>query len=289
MLRSLSAVCRLVLPSSQPRVEVVTTTPVARRARRSRSASCTSARPATRAGLSSTTRRASSSRSRCRTWRRRSSTASRKRTQAPRSTSSSRREQAHLRDELRLRRHGGPEGTAEPRRALRACNRLPAGRQHLDLLRSALGAVVSHRDDRGPDDEVERLGYVGSFPIPEVIRDVNAFTLGAQSVNPDVKVHVVLISTWFDPPKEKQAAKSLIDAGADVPLRHRGQSLRPPGGRGQWRPRGDLELRHEPLRPEAFLSAVVLNWGEHYVNASRPRSTVPGSPRTTGGRSTRAR
>ena len=64
------------------------------------------------------------------------------------------------------------------------------------------------------------LGYVAAFPIPEVIRGINAFTLGAQAVNPEVQVRVVWTKTWYDPATEKEAAKSLLDVGADVIAQH---------------------------------------------------------------------
>ena len=64
------------------------------------------------------------------------------------------------------------------------------------------------------------IGYVAAFPIPEVLRGIDAFTLGAQRVNPDVTVKVEWTSTWFDPVKEKAVAQSLIDAGADVMAQH---------------------------------------------------------------------
>ena len=60
------------------------------------------------------------------------------------------------------------------------------------------------------------LGVVGSIPIPEVIRNINSFTLGAQSVNPKVKTKVVWVNEWFNPPKETEAAQSLLNGGADV-------------------------------------------------------------------------
>ena len=60
------------------------------------------------------------------------------------------------------------------------------------------------------------LGVVGSVPIPEVIRNINSFTMGAQSVNPKVKTKVVWVNEWFSPPKETEAATSLINGGADV-------------------------------------------------------------------------
>ena len=65
-----------------------------------------------------------------------------------------------------------------------------------------------------------KIGYVAAFPIPEVLRGINAFTLGAQSVNPNATVQVVWTSTWFGPDKEKQAAESLLAAGADVLAQH---------------------------------------------------------------------
>lgn len=115
-----------------------------------------------------------------------------------------------------------------------------------------------------------RLGYVGSFPIPEVIRDVNSFTLGAQSVNPDVTTQMLFINTWFDPPTEKQAARSLIDAGADVlfgiedspsvlqeAAEHEGVFA------ATWN--SDMSR----FGPQAFLSAVVLNWGPRYADVTQ--------------------
>ncbi|MCP9761298.1 BMP family ABC transporter substrate-binding protein, partial [Aquitalea sp. S1-19] len=62
----------------------------------------------------------------------------------------------------------------------------------------------------------DTLGFVGSFPIPEVIRNINAYTLGAQSVNPKIKTKVVWVTSWYDPAKERQAAETLIAQGADV-------------------------------------------------------------------------
>ena len=64
------------------------------------------------------------------------------------------------------------------------------------------------------------LGYVASFPIPEVIRGINATILAARSVNPNAKVKVIWVSSWFDPGKEADAAKALIDQGADIIMQH---------------------------------------------------------------------
>ena len=64
------------------------------------------------------------------------------------------------------------------------------------------------------------LGYIVSFPIPEVIMGINATMLGAQSVNPNIKVKIIWVNTWFDPAKEADAAKALLDQGADVIMQH---------------------------------------------------------------------
>jgi basic membrane protein A len=114
--------------------------------------------------------------------------------------------------------------------------------------------------------KTNHLGYVGSFPIPEVIRDINSFTLGAQSVNPDVKVQVVLIATWFDPPKEKQAAKSLIDAGADVlfGIEDSPSVLEEAAANNVYAATWNSDMSR--FGPSAFLSAVELDWGKHYVD-----------------------
>ena len=66
------------------------------------------------------------------------------------------------------------------------------------------------------------LGYIASFPIPEVISGINATMLGAQTINPNIKVKVIWANTWFDPGKEADAAKALLDQGADVIMQHTG-------------------------------------------------------------------
>jgi simple sugar transport system substrate-binding protein len=68
--------------------------------------------------------------------------------------------------------------------------------------------------------EVGIAGYIASFPIPEVVRGINAFLLGAQTVNPDFELKIVWVNTWFDPGKEADAAKALIDQGVDVMTQH---------------------------------------------------------------------
>ena len=116
------------------------------------------------------------------------------------------------------------------------------------------------------------LGVVGSIPIPEVIRNINSFTLGAQSVNPKVKTKVVWVNEWFNPPKETEAAQSLINGGADVLFQNTDSSavLQTAGKAKKLRLR--LGQRHDaPTRPKAHLASA-----DHQLGArttSRPRAT----------------
>ena len=93
-------------------------------------------------------------------------------------------------------------------------------------------------------------GYIASFPIPEVVMGINAFMLGAQSVNPDFKVKVVWANTWFDPGKEADAAKALIDQGVDIITQHT-DSTAPMQVADRARHQGVRPgLRHDQVRPE---------------------------------------
>ncbi len=108
------------------------------------------------------------------------------------------------------------------------------------------------------------LGYVAAFPIPEVIRGINAFTLGAQAVNPGVTVRVVWTKTWYDPATEKEAAKSLLDTGADVIAQHQDS----PGPQEAAQERGVYSIGYNSdmsaFAPKAHLVAAVWNWGPFY-------------------------
>ncbi len=108
------------------------------------------------------------------------------------------------------------------------------------------------------------LGYVAAFPIPEVIRGINAFTLGAQSVNPKVQVRVVWTKTWYDPATEKEAAKSLLDVNADVIAQHQDS----PGPQEAAQERGVYSVGYNSdmsaFAPRAHLTAAVWNWAPYY-------------------------
>ncbi len=72
----------------------------------------------------------------------------------------------------------------------------------------------------GSKSKTGKIGFVGSYPIPEVVRNINAFTIGARSVNPKITTQVVWVSSWFDPGKERDAALALISQGCDVLLQN---------------------------------------------------------------------
>ncbi len=108
------------------------------------------------------------------------------------------------------------------------------------------------------------IGYAAAFPIPEVIRGINAFTLGAQSVNPKATVRVVWTKTWYDPATEKEAAKSLLDVGADVIAQHQDS----PGPQEAAQEKGVYSVGYNSdmsaFAPKAHLTAPVWNWGPYY-------------------------
>ena len=113
------------------------------------------------------------------------------------------------------------------------------------------------------------LGVVGSVPIPEVIRNINSFTLGAQSVNPKIKTKVVWVNEWFNPPKETEAAQSLINGGADVLMQNTDSSavLQTAGKAGKYAFGWDSDMT--AYAPNAHLASAVINWAPYYIKATQ--------------------
>ena len=113
------------------------------------------------------------------------------------------------------------------------------------------------------------LGVVASIPIPEVIRNINSFTLGAQSVNPKVKTKVVWVNEWFNPPKETEAATALINGGADVLMQNTDSPavLKTAEAKGKRAFGWDSDMT--AYGPKAHLGSAVINWGPYYVKAVR--------------------
>ncbi len=120
----------------------------------------------------------------------------------------------------------------------------------------------------GAMTKTNTLGVVGSVPIPEVIRNINSFTLGAQSVNPKVKTKVVWVNKWFDPPKETEAAQSLINGGADVLFQNTDSSavLKAAGKAGKYAFGWDSDM--SAYSPEAHLASSIINWAPYYIKAT---------------------
>lgn len=110
-----------------------------------------------------------------------------------------------------------------------------------------------------------KLGYVAAYPIPEVIRGINAFTLGVREVNPQAEVRVVWTKTWYDPALEKDAAKSLLDAGCDVIAQHQDS----PAAQEAAQEAGVYSVGYNSdmssFAPKSHLTSAIWNWGPEYV------------------------
>jgi basic membrane protein A and related proteins len=121
----------------------------------------------------------------------------------------------------------------------------------------------------GKMTQTNTLGVVASIPIPEVIRNINSFTLGAQSSNPKVKTKVVWVNEWFNPPKETEAATSLINGGADVLFQNTDSPavLKTAQDKGKRAFGWDSDMT--AYGPKAHLASAVINWTPYYINATR--------------------
>ena len=118
----------------------------------------------------------------------------------------------------------------------------------------------------GMKTESNKIGYVGAYPIPEVIRGINAFTLGVRSVNPDATVEVVWTSTWYDPATEKSAAIALLDKGCDVIAQH--QDTTGPQQAAQERGKWSIGYNCDTsdVATKSYMTAPVWNWGIYYAD-----------------------
>ncbi|RWM09966.1 MAG: BMP family ABC transporter substrate-binding protein [Mesorhizobium sp.] len=135
--------------------------------------------------------------------------------------------------------------------------------------RYVLGQIAAKESKKG------LAGYIVSFPIPEVVMGINSFMLGAQSVNPDFKVKIVWVNSWFDPGKEADAAKALFDQGADIIVQHTDSTAalqvaeeRKLHGFGQ---SSDMIK----FAPNAALTSLTDEWGPYYI--SRVQAALDGT------------
>jgi simple sugar transport system substrate-binding protein len=125
-------------------------------------------------------------------------------------------------------------------------------------------AVVGHI--AGKLSKTGKIGYVASFPIPEVVMGINATALAARKVRPDAEVRVVWVNSWFDPAKESDAAKALIDQGVDIMTQHTDSPapLQVAESRGILGVGQASDMRQ--YAPKAQLTAIVDEWGDYYID-----------------------
>ncbi|WP_026895796.1 BMP family ABC transporter substrate-binding protein [Clostridiisalibacter paucivorans] len=117
----------------------------------------------------------------------------------------------------------------------------------------------------GMKTKTNKIGYVAAYEIPEVVRGINAFTLGVRSVNPEAEVEVRWTHTWYDPAKEKEAANALLDEGIDVIAQHQDTA----GPQQAAEEKGAFSIGYntdmKDKAPNAYMTSPVWNWGPYYV------------------------
>jgi simple sugar transport system substrate-binding protein len=125
--------------------------------------------------------------------------------------------------------------------------------------RTVIGTIAGRMSKTGT------AGYIVSFPIPEVVMGINAFFLAARRINPDFQVKIVWVNSWYDPGKEADAAKTLIDQGADIIAQHTDSpaALQVAEERGVYAFGQSSDMRK--FAPNAQLTAIVDDWGPYYI------------------------
>ena len=116
-------------------------------------------------------------------------------------------------------------------------------------------------------------GYVAGFPVPEVVQGINAFTLGMLEANPKAQVRVLWLNTWFDPAREREAAQTLVNLGADVLTNHSGSPAVPQTAQANFKAKGVRAIAYQSdmhaFAPDAQLAAITQQWGGYYTQVAR--------------------
>ena len=116
-------------------------------------------------------------------------------------------------------------------------------------------------------------GYVAGFPVPEVVQGINAFALGMLEANPNAQVRVLWLNSWFDPAREREAAQTLVDRGADVLTNHSASPAVPQVAQANFKAKGVRAVGYQSdmqrFAPEAQLAAVTHHWGDFYTRVAR--------------------
>ena len=123
--------------------------------------------------------------------------------------------------------------------------------------------------------QTNKICYVAAYPIPEVIREINTYYLGAKKMNPDVEILITWVNTWYDPVKEAQAAEVMMAQGCDMVAQHTDspaplQSAEKQGKLGFWQASDQFNFA-----PSAQLTATIDNWGPYYIR--KVKSVVDGN------------
>jgi len=112
-------------------------------------------------------------------------------------------------------------------------------------------------------------GYVAGFPVPEVIQGINAFALGMREANPKAQVKVLWLNTWFDPAREREAALTLINQGADVLTNHSGSTAVPQTAEEKGVKLVAYQSDMSKFAPNAQLTAITHQWGGYYTSVAK--------------------
>jgi len=116
----------------------------------------------------------------------------------------------------------------------------------------------------GATTKTNVIGYVAPFAIPEVLQGINAFTMGARSVNPKVEVKVVWTNAWYDPPKDTDSAKTLLGQGADILTQHTNTAAVASAAEAAGKMVIPYNSNMKSVAPNAQIAAIVINWGPYY-------------------------
>lgn len=123
-----------------------------------------------------------------------------------------------------------------------------------------LGGIIA-----GAMTESDIIGYVAAFPIPEVVRGINAFMLGARSVNPQAQIRVIWVNSWYDPGKEREAADTLLSQGADVITHHTDSPASVQAAQENGKKAVAYHSDMSAFGKDAQLAAVIHKWDEFYI------------------------
>ena len=125
----------------------------------------------------------------------------------------------------------------------------------------------------GKTSKSGNAGYVAGFPVPEVVQGINAFAIGMREANPKAQLRVLWLNAWFDPAREREAAQTLINQGADVLTNHSGSPAVPQAAQAAFKDKGVRVIAYQSdmkaFAPDAQLAAVTHHWGGHYTRVAQ--------------------